>query len=130
MDYTKERQEAIRAGERALNSLREARAQLGDARGFGVWDLLGGRSWISLFKHMKISRAREAIDRAKYDLSAFDRELRDISMNIDINISDVLTIFDFLDSFIADIMVQSRLVEACRKLDEAIYRVETVLKQI
>lgn len=130
MDYERETQEAIWAGQRALDSLHYAREQLSAARGFGIWDLLGGKSFVSVLKHVKISRAREAMAQAKYDLQAFDRELGDISMNITIDISDLLTVFDFFDSFIADVMVQSRIAEACRRLDEAIYRVEQVLKTI
>lgn len=130
MDYYTEKEEAVQAGQRALYSLREARAQLSSARGFGLWDLLGGGSYVSLFKHMKISRAREAMDRARYDLQVFCRELRDISYNLDIDISDVLTFFDLFDSFIADVMVQSRIADASRRVDEAIYSVERALNQI
>lgn len=130
MDYTIERQQALDAGYRALESLREARAQIGDARGLGIWDLLGGRQFVSFFKHMKIARAREAIDRARYDLDYFCGELRDINVNLNINISDLLTVFDLFDNFFADVMVQSRIADASRRLDEAIYRVEEILKQI
>lgn len=130
MDYTIEREEAIRAGQRALNSLREARAQIGDARGLGIWDLLGGRQFVSFFKHMKIARAREAIERARYDLQNFSQELEDINVDLNINIGDLLTIFDLFDNFLADVMVQSRIADASRRLDEAIYQVERTLNSL
>lgn len=130
MDYTRERQEAIDAGERALLSLREARSQLAGARGLGVWDILGGGSFVSLFKHMKIDRARQAIDRARYDLQRFSRELSDIRMNLDIDIGGFLTAFDLMDNFFADIMVQSRIADATRRIDDAIYKVEDCLRRI
>ena len=41
-DYERERQEAIEAGYKALDSLREAYMKLDSARGWGVYDILGG----------------------------------------------------------------------------------------
>ena len=130
MDMIREKQEAIEAGERALQSLREARNQISGAKGFGLWDLFGGGMFVSLAKHYKISRAREAINRAQYDLRVFSRELRDVETDLDINIGDFLTIFDLMDSFFAEIMVQSRLSDAGRRIDEAIYKVEDCLRQL
>ena len=130
MDFIREKQEAIEAGERALHSLREARNQISGAKGFGLWDIFGGGMFVSLAKHYKIDRARDAINRARYDLQTFSRELRDVEMNLDINIGDFLTIFDLMDSFFADIMVQSRLSDAARRIDEAIYKVEDCLSQL
>ena len=130
MDFIREKQEAIEAGERALHSLREARNQISGAKGFGLWDIFGGGMLVSLAKHYKIDKARDAINRARYDLQAFSRELRDVEMNLDINIGNFLTIFDLMDSFFADIMVQSRLSDAARRIDEAIYKVEDCLSQL
>ena len=130
MDFIREKQEAIEAGERALHSLREARNQISGAKGFGLWDIFGGGMFVSLAKHYKIDRARDAINRARYDLQTFSRELRDVEMNLDINIGNFLTIFDLMDSFFADIMVQSRLSDAARRIDEAIYKVEDCLSQL
>ncbi len=129
-DLQREREEAIEAGERALDSLREARSYISSAKGFGLWDILGGGSFVTLFKHMKIDKARQAIDRARYDLQDFSRELRDIRTNLDIDIGDFLTIFDLMDNFFADIMVQSRLSDAGRRIDDAIYKVEQCLRSL
>ena len=130
MDFIREKQEAIEAGERALHSLREARNQISGAKGFGLWDIFGGGMFVSLAKHYKIDRARDAINRARYDLQTFSRELRDVEMNLDIDIGNFLTIFDLMDSFFADIMVQSRLSDAARRINEAIYKVEDCLSQL
>ena len=130
MDYLKEKQEAIDAGYRALASLREARSHISSAKGFGVWDLLGGGTFVSVFKHLKIDKARRALDNARYDLQAFSRELRDIRMDLNINIGDFLTVFDIMDNFFADIVVQSRLSDAGRKIDDAIRSVEDCLNRL
>ncbi len=129
-DLQREREEAIEAGERALDSLREARSYISSAKGFGLWDILGGGSFVTLFKHLKIDKARQAIDRARYDLQDFSRELRDIRANLDIDIGDFLTIFDLMDNFFADIIVQSRLSDAGRRIDDAIYKVEQCLRSL
>lgn len=130
MDYYREKEEAIRAGERALLSLREAKQQIGVARGFGIWDLLGGRTFVSIAKHFKIDRARDSLNRAKYDLQVFARELQDIQMNLNIDIGGFLTVFDLMDSFLADVIVQSRLAGAADKIDNAIRQVENCLYQL
>ena len=130
MDYEKERQEAIYAGERALQSLREAQEQLRKARNWGIYDIIGGGLFSSLIKHSKIDNARSCIERAKYDLQVFNRELRDVSMTLDFDIGDFLTFFDLMDSFLADIMVQSKIADASRKVADAIYRVEDILRRL
>lgn len=130
MDYYKERQEALDAGYRALNSLREAQRQLSTAKGLGWWDLLGGGSFVSLLKHFKIDNARQALSNARYDLQVFSRELRDLSYVPDIDVGCFLTAFDLMDSFFADVMVQSRLSDASRRVDETIAKVEEAIRSI
>ena len=130
MDYEKERQEAIYAGERALDSLTEAQNQLRKARNWGIYDIIGGGLFSSLIKHSKIDNARSCIERAKYDLQVFNRELRDVSMDLDFDIGDFLTFFDLMDSFLADLMVQSKIADASRKVEDAIYRVEDILRRL
>lgn len=130
MDYLKEKQEAIDAGKRALRSLKEARSQISGAKGLGIWDLLGGGTFVSIAKHFKINNAKNALSEARYNLQIFNRELRDLSMDLDIGIGDFLTVFDIMDSFFADVLVQVRLGDAAQKIDEAIFKVEAVLAKI
>ena len=130
MDYEKERQEAIIAGERALDSLYEAQNQLRKARNWGIYDIIGGGLISSLIKHSKIDNARSCIERAKYDLQCFNRELRDVSYNLDVDVGDLLTFFDLMDSFFADLLVQSRISDASRRIEDAIYRVQDILDHL
>ena len=130
MDYMRERQEAIDAGRRALISLREAKRQLSVAQGLGWWDLFGGGSFVSIAKHFKINNARTALADARSDLRIFSRELRDLSLEPYIDIGGFLAVFDMLDSFFADVLVQSQLSEASRKVDETIAWVEDALRRI
>ena len=125
--------EAIDAGERALHSLRDAKDSLSSARNWGLFDLFGGRSISGLMKHMKIGDARRSLDQAKYDLERFSRELSDVRdlQGLDIEIGDFLTFADFFfDGFLADIMVQSKIKQAQEQIDNAIYRVESLLGRL
>ena len=130
MDYEKERQEAIIAGERALDSLYEAQNQLRKARNWGIYDILGGGFISSLIKHSKIDNARSCIERARYDLQCFNRELWDVSYDINVDIGDFLTFFDLMDSFFADLLVQSRIADASRRIEDAIWRVQDILNHL
>ncbi len=130
MDYDRERQEAIYAGEKALNSLLEAQNQLRKARNWGIYDIIGGGFLSSLIKHSKIDNARTCVERAKYDLQVFNRELQDVSYNLDFNMDGFLTFFDMMDNFFADILVQSKISDASRKVEDAIYRVQDILRRL
>ena len=130
MDNEKERQEAIYAGERALDSLTAAQNELRKARNWGFYDLLGGGFFSSLIKHSKIDNARSCIERAKYDLQVFNRELRDVSCELNVDIGELLTFFDLMDSFFADLLVQSRIADASRRIEDAIYKVRDILRRL
>ena len=130
MDYEKERREAIYAGERALDSLYEAQNQLRKARNWGIYDIIGGGFFSSLIKHSKIDNARSCIEKAKYDLQRFSDELRDVSYNLDVDIGGFLTFFDIMDSFLADVLVQSKLAEASHKIEDAITKVQDILRSL
>ena len=133
--YNREREirEAIEAGERALDSLKDARKSLKSARGWGIVDLLGGDTFSGLFKHMKIGDANKSLNRAKVDLERFRRELTDVRdiQGLDIEIGNFMTFADFFfDGFLADIMVQSKIRKAQQDIDDAIYRAENLLDML
>ena len=133
--YNRDREirEAVEAGERALRSLKEAKRNLGSARGWGIIDMFGGRGVSGLLKHVKIGDARSSLNRAKDDLDLFRRELYDVRdiQGLDIEVGNFLTFADFFfDGFLADVMVQSRIRKAQRKIDDAIDRVEELLEKL
>ena len=73
------------------------------------------------------------MDRAKHDLRDFQQELHDVydlpDMHIDMG--DFMTFADyFFDGFIVDFMVQSKINEARQQVNNAISRVEGILRQI
>lgn len=132
-DFEKERNEAILAGERALDSLRAARDELNSAGNWGLVDLLGGGLISGLVKHSKMSNAQNYMEQAKWNLQNFSRELQDVNMvhNLNLELGDFLTFADFFfDGVVADWLVQDRINETKRQVEDAIRHVETILGQL
>ena len=132
-EMTREVREAREAGVRALNSLRMAQGQLQKARNWGFVDILGGGLISSLIKHSRISEAQDCIRQAPCDLDTFRKELADVRIP-DLEIGGFLTFADFFfDGFLADFMVQGKihqaidqLEQACRQVEDALYRLRDV----
>lgn len=132
-DIEKEKREAIDAGNRALQSLREASKNLESAKNWGVWDMIGGGFIATMAKQSKMNRARENMQQAKFDLRNFSKEFNDVNMacNLDIETEDFLSFADwFFDGFAVDWMVQDRINNARSQVEEAIRRVEQALRQL
>ena len=132
-DLNREKYEAIKAGENALRSLRFAKSDLDSARGWGIFDMLGGGFLSTALKQSKMSDARRNIEQAKWDLQTFNRELQDVSYitGTDFGIGDFAIFADFFfDGFIADFYVQSKINRARSQIDEAIRRVENILLKL
>ena len=79
----REMQEAVQAGERALQSLYAARDKLGSARNWGIFDMLGGGFISDFVKHSKMNDAAALMEQAKSDIQRFQRELRDVQVSLD-----------------------------------------------
>lgn len=132
-DFEKEKKEAIDAGNRALQSLKDAQNHLNNAKNWGIWDMLGGGFFSTMVKQSKMDQAKQDMERAKYDLKNFSKELSDVNMvcHLDIKTGDFLSFADFFfDGFVVDWMVQDRINQASGQVEEAIRRVEGILRQI
>lgn len=129
----KEIEEAVRAGERALQSLRTAEERLASAGRWGIADMLGGGLFVSFIKHGRIDEASSYLETAKADLRIFQRELRDIpdQEGLTVDIGGFLSFADiFFDNFLADYMVQTKIDRTREKVQEMIRRVEMLLARI
>ena len=132
-DYNKERQEAIDAGNRALQSLLAAQNDLNSAKNWGIVDMLGGGLGVSFIKHSKMNNAQNHMEQAKHDLQRFRKELGDVSAHInpDFNTADFLSFADyFFDGLVADWLMQDRINKARAQVDEAIRRVRGIMNQL
>ena len=68
-----------------------------------------------------------------YNLRSFSRELNDVNMacNLNINTGDFLSFADyFFDGFVVDWVVQNRINNAKRQVEEAIRRIESIVSQL
>lgn len=132
-DIEKEKKEAYDAGNRALISLRRAKADLDSARTWGIFDIFGGGFLSTAIKHGKMSDAASEIEQAKWDLHNFSRELNDVTdlTGIDFGVGDFASFADFFfDGVLADFYVQSKINEARHQVNEAIWRVEQALDSL
>ena len=132
-DESKEIREAVISGEKALVSLKDAKRYLDSARNWGMVDLFGGNLFSGLMKHSNIDKASQAMNRAKHDLRDFQQELHDVHdlPDMHIDMGDFMTFADyFFDGFIVDFMGQSKINEARQQVNNAISRVEGILRQI
>lgn len=129
----KEIREALRAGQDALDYLNRARECLNSAGNWGLLDMLGGGLLSTFVKHSKMNDAEELIQRARGALQRFQRELMDVDNVAEFHIEtgDFLSFADyFFDGLIADWLVQSRINDARRKVDNAIERVNYIMDQL
>ena len=84
-------------------------------------------------KHSKMNDAAALMVQAKSDIQRFQRELRDVQVSLDLRmeIGSFLSFADFfLDGLVADFMVQSKIADAREQVDDAIYRIETILADV
>ena len=108
----KEVDEAIKAGEDALETVEKTIKALNDAEDWGVWDLVGGGLFTTIIKHNHIDIARKYAEEAQRQLGKFKREISDINMvtNFEINVGSFETFADyFFDGLIYDWVVQSEI---------------------
>ncbi len=97
-------------------------SKLKDARGWGIWDILGGGLLSGFVKHQRLSEAQEEIERLQLCLRRFHTELLDVDINggnIQADPGDFLRFADlFLDGLLFDWMVQNQIEKAARQVEE------------
>lgn len=129
----REIEEALAAGRAALDSLNRVNQSLSSAKGFGIWDMLGGGFVSGMLKHSKIDSASAEMENAKILLGQFQKELRDVSMHPDmhIDIGSFAVFADFfLDNIVSDWYVQSKINQSKEQVEEAIEHVKTALNNL
>lgn len=131
--YRREINEAIQAGQEALVCLKEARDCLNSAGNWGIVDMLGGGMLTTFIKRSKMKDADSLVQEARSALKRFQRELMDVEdiPELHIETGDFLTFADyFFDGVIADWMVQSKINDSKRQVDNAIRKVNYILGQL
>ena len=126
----KEIEEAIKAGDKALYSLKCAQEKLNSASKWGIFDMLGGGALSTYIKRSKMDEAKYLMEDAKTDLKRFQKELGDINVPLDLRmeVGSFLSFADFFfDGFLADYLIQEKITDAKNQVADAIYEVETIL---
>ena len=132
-NYQREIDEAIRAGQRARTSLLQAKDCLKSAGNWGLLDMFGGGLITTFVKRSKMNDAERLVQQARSDLKQFKKELADVETIADFHVEtgNFLTFADyFLDGLLADWLVQSKIQDAKKQVDDAIEKVEKILRQL
>lgn len=119
--------EALMAGNQALHALDKAQSSLSGARGFGIWDMLGGGFISGLLKHSQMDDAQRYVNEANDALRRFQKELSDINMSINYGVSfdGVTKAFDlFFDNILVDALIQSRIRDTQKNLENTKQQVQ------
>lgn len=131
--YRREIDEAMQAGREALGYLNDARECLSSAGNWGIVDMLGGGLLTTLIKRSKMKDADTLVQQARSALKRFQKELMDVENIPDFRIEtgDFLTFADyFFDGIVADWLVQSKINDARRQVENAIVKVNYVMRQL
>lgn len=126
----KEVKEAIDAGESANVALNKMRKHLDSAKGWGIWDIMGGGLISNMAKHSAIDDANKAAHDFQYLLKSFEKELSDVNefAEIELNISGFTTFADFFfDGFFVDFFVQSKINDSISKVDNAGSKINDII---
>lgn len=132
-DYRQEIDEAIRAGQQARSSLLQAKDCLKSAGNWGLLDMFGGGLFTTYVKRSRMKDAEQLVQQAHSDLQRFGKELSDVESIADFHVEtgSFLAFADyFLDSFLTDLFVQSKIQNAKKQVDDAIEQVEKILQQL
>lgn len=128
-----ELEEAIEAGTTALHTVHEVVNKLKDAENWGTFDLLGGGLIADMAKHEKLDAAQQSIEQLQIDLQRFNKELSDVPIRADVQVSiDAMLKFAdfFFDNIFTDAAVLDRIKEAHSQIDHTRERILGVLRQL
>lgn len=125
--------EAISAGQAALNRVESIEKKLDKAEGWGTFDLIGGGFFSGMVKHSYLDDAQEQIEELQVLLSRFRTELADITIDRDIQIQvdGFLRFADyFFDGIFADWAVQNQINNSQKQVAGVKSQVEHVLAKL
>lgn len=125
--------EALEVGKQVLDVIEDILSSLEDAKGWGVYDIVGGGTLSNLAKHSYLDQANEQAEQLNRLIERFKTELVDIKLTTNIQIEmDSFTKFAdfFLDGFYIDWVVQSKITEAMCSVEQVRNQVREILNQL
>lgn len=133
LNRTNEINEALDAGEQALNALYRAKDELKGASNWGIVDMIGGGLISTFAKRSHMGNANDALAYAREALQRYAKEVRDVDRlaDIDLDLGGFMGAADYLfDNFAIDLLVQDKIENARRDVDRAIAQVENMQNQL
>jgi hypothetical protein len=131
----KEVNEAIYAGERAMQGLEYAMQSLRKAKGWGTVDMVGGGLLSTAIKRSNMNEAQELIQDVQVWLRRFKRELSDIRIrefaDMDLRMDAFTSFADyFFDNLITDWVVQSKINNSFKGCENVYTQVSQIVSEL
>ena len=125
--------EAIEAGRDAQVRLRRIQETLRSAKGWGIYDLLGGGLISGMMKRIRMEKAQQQIEELRGSLERFNSELKDVQVqcNTSAELSAWLSITDLvLDDPLSDWLSLSEIKDAKAEIDRTEKEVTALLARL
>lgn len=125
----RELDEAVGAGRAALRTTESVLSLLGDAEGWGTWDLIGGGLLTDMAKHSRLDEAQREIETLQTRLRRFKTELADVEIQADIQVS-VEGFLRFADYFFDGLFADWTVLGHIRQSQEQVRGVEGQIQNV
>ena len=125
--------EAIEVGRDAQMRLRRIQETLRSAKGWGIYDLLGGGLISGMMKRIRMEKAQQQIEELRGSLERFNSELKDVQVqcNTSAELSAWLSITDLvLDDPLSDWLSLSEIKDAKAEIDRTEKEVTALLARL
>ena len=125
--------EAIDAGQDAQMRLCRIQETLRSAKGWGIYDLLGGGLISGMMKRIRMEKAQQQIEELRGSLERFNCELKDVQVqcNTSAELSAWLSITDLvLDDPLSDWLSLSEIKDAKAEIDRTEKEVTALLARL
>ena len=125
--------EAIEAGRDAQMRLRRIQETLRSAKGWGIYDLLGGGLISGMMKRIRMEKAQQQIDELRGSLERFNSELKDVQVQCSASaeLSEWLNITDLVfDDPLSDWLSLSKIKDAKAEIDRTAEEVTALLAKL
>lgn len=131
--FSKEMTEAIQAGLELTNSLEKVISELGSAKGWGIYDMVGGGLISTAIKHQHMDKAQRYYETVKMKIKSFEKELKDVNdLSIEYNkLGTTLLTFDYIfDSLFVDWLVQSKISKNKHNMEKLYNQVSQIIHSL
>ena len=125
--------EAIEAGQDAQMRIHRIQETLRSAKGWGIYDLLGGGLISGMMKRIRMEKAQQQIEELRGSLERFNSELKDVQVQCSASaeLSEWLNITDLVfDNPLSDWLSLSKIKDAKAEIDRTAEEVTALLAKL